>query len=300
MAIGISDSSVLWDLVGQRLHSFPHACAGDFSSYDSTLHPYVLSSVLRFYERFYPNATPEEREARRVLFAEVIYTSTVCRDGCFVSSQSNPSGCYFTSYLNSIAQLILLRTLWSIKMRREGYFELANGAAFQAHVYTLVYGDDQILGLTDFGKEHFGMLSLTKLFAEFGITYTDIAAGKTTATRDSIPHNEVIFLQRHFKKVKGHYIGVRELQACHQSIYWMFGPSIEQNFQSILDCYFNEIWRHGEKIFEETKAKISRRLKQTGTPYTFKPYKFWVTRHTRNFFLISGGHETELLQNPSL
>lgn len=247
--------------------------AGDFSNYDGTLRAEFLWAVFDIIERFYANATEEERQVRRVLWTEVVNSWHVNGNTIYMWTGSNPSGCPVTSLLNSVAHSLLARYVFS-KLSEEAGF---SGSLEPYHdlVVHRNYGDDDVWNIAPTAVGWLNQHSLTTAFAEVGMTYTGERKG------DSVPPTrtlaEVEFLKRgfRFETELARWVGPLRLETIREMPLWIhdtadqytqtaetFKTACEELALHDHETYTNELVKmHGaaNKIREVTPLVITPR-----------------------------------------
>jgi len=104
----------------------------------------------------------------------------------------NPSGCFFTTILNTFGQLILYCLFWmdeSPPMVRDLYY-------FDLLVRVFLYGDDGILAVATSIHSWFNYESLRDYFGQYGMFLTSAAKDGGSSFR---PIKELTFLKRAFR-----------------------------------------------------------------------------------------------------
>jgi hypothetical protein len=179
-----------------------HIIAGDFSDWDKTLTPQLLSTLIRRINEWYGDSETNQL-IRRVLWEEVVHSRHLGGNGIKTNviyqwHKSLASGHPLTSFINSFINMTMIALCWSSYAIDHGipnYWK-----EFHDNVLCYVYGDDNLITVSDkyaLCLEPFDQVALTRYMASFGFTYTDEA--KTLGNEVSFRKiSEVTFLKRAF------------------------------------------------------------------------------------------------------
>jgi hypothetical protein len=205
--VGINPFGQMWTTLANRLREVgPHVIAGDFSNYDGTLSSAIMWEVLDIVETFYENASEEDRQIRRGLWCDLVNSihATTPFNGMehgketilYQWNHSQPSGNPMTVILNSVYHSIVARYVFKLCARRycPTRVGLDNWDRFVRHAN---YGDDDLYNIHPEIIDWFNQLTMTEMFKEIGMTYTDEA--KTGELVKSRKLEEVAFLKRKFR-----------------------------------------------------------------------------------------------------
>jgi hypothetical protein len=202
--VGLNVYSLEWDRLARRLQQVgKNVVAGDFSNYDGTLPAEALWEALRIINEFFLRGkTGEElREAERdnaireLLWLEIVNSIHVHGDTVYAWDHSQPSGCPFTSILNSVVHSIIVRVVYLLGARK---YDPANATMVSFHQYVRHnnYGDDDVTNVADV-IPWFNQEVMAEMYATFGMTYTD-----ETKTGELVKFKtltEIQFLKRKFR-----------------------------------------------------------------------------------------------------
>lgn len=282
--VGINVFGEQWSTLANRLKEMgPNVVAGDFSNYDGTLCSAVIWEVLDVIERFYENATDEDRKVRRALWCEIVNSVhlTTPFDGTahgkegflYQWSHSQPSGNPATVILNSVYHSLVTRYVYKLCARKycPEKVSLNNWDKYVRHVN---YGDDDVTNIAP-EIEWFNQLTMTEAFLELGMVYTDEAkSGQLVKFRTL---EEVGFLKRKFRydQEQGRWRCPHSMDVILEMAMWVKrGANVYQLTADVLEEAMHELAQHPEEVFNhylpvfmEARKKIISRW-----PCTFLTY----------------------------
>nr|QKF95576.1 hypothetical protein [Lindernia crustacea dicistrovirus] len=191
IALGINTHSSEWDALAKFLRNKDRIIAGDLENFDGSLCRQVLDKVGDIIVAWYDigGQTEEEKHIRLVLINEIINAFHNCRGTVYQSTHSQTSGNPLTTVINCLFLKIVMRLAF---VKAGGYLP-----EFKKVVALCTYGDDNILSVSEAAPFTFNQRGLTKILAEFGLTYTDEA--KSGREFDFRHLTEVEFLKRSFR-----------------------------------------------------------------------------------------------------
>lgn len=174
---------------------------GDFKNFDKKLPLNIVDSVFDIMDKWYHDVwmdddTPQTREEnliRHNLRAAVAHSYRQCMNVRYRVHGGNPSGNALTTVINCIANCLLHRC---------AYYDIVGGLrSWDRRVRLVVYGDDSVVTVShEDGRANprFNQTSLQRIFASYGIVYTDGTKNADTLCRPATPFEEVTFLKRTF------------------------------------------------------------------------------------------------------
>jgi hypothetical protein len=188
-AIGINPASREWHTLAKSFKFHNRMVAGDFSNFDGSLVLAILWAINDILEGFYYDATPEEKQVRRVLFASIVNSLHIVNGKVYLWTHSQTSGNPLTTLINCLFVKMVMRMAW-IKCG-------GDVREFRRYVNLISYGDDNALSVHPNAPEAFNQEGITQALAELGLTYTDESkSGKTYIFRNL---SEITFLKRSFR-----------------------------------------------------------------------------------------------------
>jgi hypothetical protein len=236
-----------WNYLARKLQTKGRKLvAGDFTSFDSSEQPQVHWAILDNINDWY-NDGPINALVRRVLWMEVVH-SRHCGgvegkvDTIYQWNKSLPSGHPATSIINSFYNLVMFHMVWADVMG-DAYV-----ASFWQHVYICVYGDDNILNISDEVIDRFNQITIGASMAKFGMTYT--AENKESGVSAYRSLSEVGFLKRgfRFEPLLGEYVGPQELDSILYIPYWARNQAqLTDITEANMELTFAELALHGDE-----------------------------------------------------
>lgn len=135
----------------------------------------------------------EKRISWHNLRAAVAHSYRQCMNVRYRVHGGNPSGNALTTVINCVANCLLHRC---------AYYDIVGGLrSWDRRVRLVVYGDDSVVTVShEDGRANprFNQTSLQRIFASYGIVYTDGTKNADTLCRPATPFEEVTFLKRTF------------------------------------------------------------------------------------------------------
>lgn len=281
IAVGTNPYSEDWDqIVRQISKKGKRVLAGDFSNYDGSLNVQVLWLVYEIIENFYKqydeNYSEREAKIRYSLWLHIVNSVHVYGDTLYQWTHSQPSGNPFTVIINSIYNLLILVIGYLVTIENSDLDSkqkacLLNTMSFNKHVSPVVYGDDNILNISDYISNVFNQQSLTDALKLVGHEYTE-------ETKDGKMHlyrniEEISFLKRRFvfDNDTFHFVAPLDKSVIYEMLNWVRGNSVDSVFllKSNIETALREISLHGEKEFDEFVSKLmaNYKVKRVVQPY---------------------------------
>lgn len=191
--VGVNAYSMDWTAVAVKLQKFgPNVVAGDFTNYDGTLPADGLWAVLDVINEFYGDC--EDNKIRALLWLDIVNSVHIQGRTVYQWTHSQPSGCPFTSVLNSVFHSMLVRIAYLLSARKYCP-EKATLSHFNKMVSHVNYGDDDVTNVS-VEADWFNSITMAEAYATFGMTYTDeTKSGELVKFRRL---DEIQFLKRSF------------------------------------------------------------------------------------------------------
>lgn len=260
--VGVDVYSMEWDQLARRLKQVgDKVVAGDFSNYDGSLPAEVMWKVYEIIKHFYAQAEhdPEEDQIRELLWLEIVNSVHITEKYVYMWTHGQPSGCPFTSLLNSIIHSIITRMSYIIC----AYWycpEKATMYDFNRCVRHNNFGDDDVTNVSDEIVGWFNQTTMTEAFATFGMTYTDETKKGVPVPYRSL--DEIQFLKRGFrwdhKQVR--YRAPLELSTILEMTAWNKTKSTDQYTltEMVLKDAVKELAIHPKEVWDEHFPKFEK------------------------------------------
>lgn len=244
-----------WGVIVKHLHSMSRRIvAGDYKAFDGSELPQVHNAICGEINKWY-GGTREDNLVRRVLYMDVYASHHLAgfgnkRDTIVRWNKSLPSGHPATSVLNSFYNIIIMILIFDTLT--EGL-----GLNFWEHVHIVVYGDDNLLAVSELALQFFNQQTIGIAAPLFGMTYTP-EVKDAVEERPSRTIEQVSFLKRSFVFERGQWLCPLDLDSVLYRCYWtrdrarMF-DNIKQNLEGTLE----ELALHPDKVWDEYAGKIS-------------------------------------------
>jgi len=189
-AIGVDCASEDWEVYAHNMQIFENHVNGDFGAYDVRMPLEVLfyacQVIIKVAE--YSGYSHADLLAMNNMFADAIYCYNNVDGDLVAFHQGHSSGWALTVIINSIANSLLMRVVYSMC----GYAQ----SSFRDNVILTTYGDDNMMSVSPRVFDKFNQLTITEIFGLLNITYT--MADKDATPRKNINFEECEFLKRHF------------------------------------------------------------------------------------------------------
>lgn len=250
--VGVNAYSDTWDVLARRL-KFKGAnnVAGDYQGFDCSGIPEKYLLALYIINTWY-GGNAEWDTIRETLWQDIVNSVHICDSLIYVWLSSLPSGISLTTILNGIDNQINIRSAW-IKLMPRG-FTIAD---FDRCVYLIVYGDDNLMSISNEVIGWFNQTTITDALLGIGYIYTD--EDKTGAIHISRPIANVSFLKRgfRFEPILGRYVAPLSKDSIREMLYWTkSGVSSDNITRTNVDNALRELSLHGEEHFLSEAPKI--------------------------------------------
>jgi hypothetical protein len=260
--VGVNPHGFGWKLIVDQIKSRGGKCvAGDYKAFDACGHPQLFLALIDQINLWY-NDSDENQLIRRVLWYELFNSRHLAAFGKFAGSliyqwnSSLPSGHPFTSFANSFCNVALLvLAFWDAT---GGYEE------FWKHVSPFVYGDDNLLAVSDAALKSYNQNTLPSLIAPYGFTYT--TEDKTT---DAVPDyrsiNDVSFLKRTFRYCPEleEWVGALDCKSLLKSVYYVRNHKHADEIElQAFNNFAAELSLHGDDDFDNIMHDLYGQLRE--------------------------------------
>lgn len=273
IAVGINVYDEDWGRIVHYLSQVgSNFIAGDFSAFDASLSADLLGVVGELIQAWYSD---EHGTTRLVLWQEVVNSRHVSGDVIYEWSHGLPSGHPLTTIINCLANRILFYAAFA---------KLCPGLEFSDHVRLVVYGDDNVLSVSDDVVGVFNQHTLTEYFRCVGMTYTgeDKEAELVPKFRSL---SDVSFLKRKFvqnERFPGKWVAPLELRVVLDMAYWTINSIMRDKISTDkTETALNELSLHGKKVFLHWAAKIYNHAHLVGVPKPLDLTADWLSRYGR-------------------
>jgi hypothetical protein len=255
-SIGINPYSIDWQNLATHLRTKgPKVFAGDYSGWDGSVSAQLLWSALDVIEEWY-DGTEEERLIRATLFLDIVSSVHIFGDTVYGQTHCMPSGVYLTATVNTVIGQMLMRLFWL----RCAPANCANMESFNEHVALAIYGDDNVVNVSDFASTFFNQHSVTEAAPFYGAVYTDEAkTGNETAKTRKI--TEVTFLKRSFtwSPTDLRYLGQLDLSVIDEMCNWYHHSDLERKqLPLVIDSQMREYAMYTRELYDSRLRTIQR------------------------------------------
>jgi hypothetical protein len=245
-AVGMNPYSVEWEVLSKKLSSKgPKVFDGDFAGLD-TSHFYELFVLYAKFANKYYGDGDENARIRFMLMEHAAYSIHVVGDEMYLWSCVEPSGFPATTDFNSFAVNVLLIACW-LDLNPQGY---KGGHDYFHHVYAVVFGDDNVVNISDECSTFFNQKTVVKAMSVFGYEYTDAQKNKDPAEFKDL--DSCTFLKRSFRyePIVGRRVCPLELDTILEMPYWCRrGINRHEAEIQTIDIALRELSLHGPETW---------------------------------------------------
>lgn len=232
--------------------------AGDFSGFDNSQTSQLIYTVVEIMSELTGLTSAGDKLAMETLAVTLAQPLHVSGRYIYELDHGMPSGNPMTTIMNSIFGLVAFRLCW-LKCTKDMWPTASLSLrAFNNNVNLVMYGDDNILGISEESISYFNQKTMIKAFPAFGLKYTsDVKEDKNPPAFRSI--TEVSFLKRSFRyeEALGGYVAPLELSTIKSMLDWTKkGASSKSITIDNCDNAVREWSLHGRKVYNEYTAKL--------------------------------------------
>lgn len=247
--VGVNPYSYDWSIIAKKLQVHGvNVVAGDFTNYDGTLPADGLWAVLDVVNAFY-GGDGESNRIRALLWLEIVNSVHIQGDMVYSWTHSQPSGCPFTSILNSVLHSILVRVAFLLAARKYSPSQ-ATLAEFNRTVSHVNYGDDDVSNISA-EAEWFNQITMAEAYLTFGMVYTDeTKTGELVKFRKL---SEIQFLKRAFvfDDDQARYLAPLDINTIREMPCWNKTKGDQYLLTAtVLEDAVYELAQHPREVFE--------------------------------------------------
>jgi hypothetical protein len=171
--------------------------AGDFSGFDTSINSSFYIGVNHFFQRCLLDSGctgdyEKESMCMSVLLLDIFNSVHVRGNKIYFWNSGMPSGNPLTTIVNCLVNQFVIRFAW---IHTHG-MRSASLRSFNTNVKAIVYGDDNIISVSEEAKSKFNPLSIVGAMANLNFIYTSENKGELIEKFRTI--YDVTFLKRHF------------------------------------------------------------------------------------------------------
>nr|QDH91479.1 MAG: RNA-dependent RNA polymerase [Picornavirales sp.] len=275
-AIGVNPYSSEWKVIKEYLQAVgDDMIDGDFSNFDGCIRHQIMEACRRVIEAYYYNATPEEREARRLIVQNLGNPKAIITEGCksyeVQVPDMLPSGDILTQTMGSLVNNVISRYARAdILMREEGYSadEWNDSYHFDFNRLELdrviVLSDDHIVSVCGEHKRLITQKTYGEAMERMGFKYTD--AAKTGNLIDGYkPLSGIQFLKRTWLELPqypGRVFAPLDMDTILNMPYWYEKGCPPGTIEATVDISLIELSAHGLEEFGYWSSKIGQACRE--------------------------------------
>lgn len=285
--VGINPYSLEWEMLARKLTAKGgKVIAGDYSNFDGSqnllIHRRICDYINSWYDDGHRNA-----QIRTILWEELCNSFVLVKDKVIQQTHSQPSGNPLTVIINCIYNSMAMRYAWLICEEAaldHGLIEELGGLrAYDLHVAAANYGDDNVLGISDYAIQFYNQDTITKALELIGLTYTDEA--KTGVFTPYRHLSDVSFLKRKFVRDEtSEYLiwAPLDLAVCREMTLWTRGRDATGE-ATLENCRVAamELALHGKTVYDEETTKLNRAIRAAGLTSPIPAYSFYRDFHEK-------------------
>ncbi|APG77431.1 hypothetical protein 1 [Hubei picorna-like virus 71] len=290
--IGINPLSKDWNTLFHKLAS--NSLTGldvDFSGWDFSPHPFLVSLLSGFWNRIYKaldkNWCEEHDRMRDILYSKVLNFQMLIGCSIYEATGGIPSGYPGTSPDNTVINDIVNCAVY-VKLMEEKNPGCATVWAWFQDVVSATYGDDRLMTISPWLYKQLDLKYYKKQLEEWGFTAT--GADKSSDLKYK-PLTECVFLSRGFKELHGFMVGPLNKSRMYKTTWWVHGnpayyynPDAEryadraENIFNAYLCVLQEAAIHGEDEYEKIMKACIRVSERMQMPERWPTYKEMMAR----------------------
>ena len=242
ISVGINPHSLDWAFLYNRLAKTSGSIiAGDFSNYDGIIPRAVGEVVLDFVNDWYDDGETNAI-VRKLLFEHIYNAHRINDDFVYEVKDGNPSGNPWTSWYNSLCQLVMWYTILTLEFKMD------------VSTWTIVvYGDDNVLSTV---VKNLRVSDFKPFFKEyFGMEYTHFSK-KEVDPYDTL--DTIRYLGRKFVQTDYPWMAAPlDLQVIVESLYWTQSAQRDTLvLYSTLESFITELFHFGREFFIQFKKEL--------------------------------------------
>lgn len=265
IAVGMNPYSREWHVLARHLTSHgKKVVAGDFSGYDNSQSCQLIHAVMRVL-KLLAGLPGQANSIMMDVYAVTVAQPYHANGGrIYTLDHGMPSGNPMTSIINSVFGLIAFRLCW-LKASRGHYISPSVSlTAFNENVKLVMYGDDNLLGISDEAISFFNQNSMMEHFPAFGLKYTsDKKDDENPPAYRTI--EEVTFLKRSFRYAKdvGAYVAPLDKETIVSMLHWSKrGASTNSITLDNCEIAMREWSLHGEDYYNEMSTQLQEAVRR--------------------------------------
>lgn len=271
ITVGTNVYSADWSSIRDSFFPLSNFIAGDFSNFDGSLRPEILRYIGEKIDDWYGDI---DNPVRTNVWAEVYMSKHVQGSRYYQFKQGLPSGHPLTSIINSIYNLSALYYAFD-----HIFVDLGVDYKIENHVHCQVYGDDNVIALSDPVAELVDPKILPVYLADLGLKYGN--AFKDGADLTYINIEDVQFLKRGFRvDDNGCCLAPLSYESLFETLNWTKrGHMCDEIMIGKIDNFFLELSLHGEEEFLKHAPRIHKLAQEHY--YHSSPYCNYVRALTK-------------------
>jgi len=247
-----------WNLIALKLKRHgDNIVAGDYSNWDGSVSAQLLFAALDVINTWYGDDV-EGNMVREVLMMDIAFSMHVIGQSVYMWTHSMPSGVYLTATVNTVIGQMLMRLFYMSTAPRH----MANMSSFEKNVSIVIYGDDNVVGISKEAKGFFNQQTITQAATDLGMTYTDEQkSGNVVPPTRSL--TDVTLLKRHFvySDEEGRWTGPLQLKTVLDVPNWYRNDNPEAVvLPLIVECTMRELALHDKQTYDTNRHRIVEAL----------------------------------------
>lgn len=243
---------------------FVHYADMDFSAFDSCHDSKIFEAVATVFAIIAAKSGYSESDTMKVYYLVSTMNLQLCqyKGDYFLKNKGMPSGVIITLMMNSVANSILMRVVYSFLTQRPL-------AQFNDDVRLATVGDDNI---HSFRADLVGIFSMAKavdVYKILGYTITPALKGKDFA--ESLELSDLTFVKRRFVRWDdGFYRAPLDTDSIYKAFCFETNRSDVSSVERLRSVYISgcyEAYLHGREFYDEFVASLSLLYDEHNLPY---------------------------------
>uniref|UniRef100_A0AAT9JAR7 Polyprotein n=1 Tax=Corymbium villosum cheravirus TaxID=3115783 RepID=A0AAT9JAR7_9SECO len=269
--VGINPVGIEWQVFYEKLRAMGvNWFNGDFKRFDGITPRDVLERLVYCINKMYVAESPQEllldNRVRKSLLLAASDRLGIAGRNLFKVNSGIPSGFALTVIINSLVNEFFLRYAWKRIVRKELKPEYVPRSVFSRHVCFGVYGDDNLVSVSDAAKDFYNLITISSFLSQFGVTLVNGQCKDQTDFPPFSPNlTDCDFLKRRMvvSPDTGRVLAPLAVSSIYNRLHWIRdcndrGAATLENCESAL----YESYHHGREFFYDLRRKIVSSLQK--------------------------------------
>lgn len=254
---GVNPNSREWGDLFAKLRTISnYGFCGDYECFDGGMPPEILFLTCKIMNRWY-NDSPENQRVREILFEELIQTNQQVMNLNYFTHIGNPSGCPFTTLINTIAGRAYTVWVWIVASRNFPSEIPRDLVTFRKMVACGIYGDDiQVSAHLDL-EPYYNIREFNTVLNPYNIRMTMPDKSEGNSTYDLVEKGTL--LKTGYRVLGNNVYPMFDHNVAFEIMNWIRKTdepilALQENCNSALRIFFF----YGPRLFNSTRRYIQK------------------------------------------